>query len=69
MPTNDKLKPSYKCGGKLHPVNSDDAALNALYCNDCRTIHMLNDVYVSMDATIKQYNRLYDELTGANYAD
>ena len=62
MQVNDNLKPCTRCGGKLRPVQSKDGSINALYCDDCRTIHMLNDVYVSMDATIDQYNRKYDKI-------
>jgi uncharacterized protein with PIN domain len=59
-------KPCAKCGGKLRPVKSGDGMINALYCDECRTIHMLNDEYKSMEATIEQYNRKYTEQTGAN---
>lgn len=65
----EELKPCYECGGKLQPVQSSDGVLNALYCDTCRCIHIFNDECGSMDATIDQYNRLYDEQTGTNDAD
>lgn len=65
----EELKPCYECGGKLQPVQSSDGVLNALYCENCQILHMFNDQCGSMDATIEQYNRLYDEQTGANDDD
>lgn len=65
----EELKPCYECGGKLQQVQSSDGVLNALYCENCLTMHMFNDECGIMDATIEKYNRLYDEHTGENYAD
>lgn len=66
---NNKIKPCARCGGKLRPVQSKDGSINAIYCDECRTLHILNYEYENMEETIEQYNRLYDEQTGANDAD
>lgn len=66
---NSKLKPCARCGGKLRPVQSKDGSINAIYCDECRTLHILNYEYGSMEETIDQYNQLYDEKTGYNDAD
>lgn len=55
MPTNE-LKPCTRCGAKLRTVQSKDGGINALYCDECKTIHMLNDIYKSMEETIEHYN-------------
>ena len=67
--TTNEIKPCAKCGGKLRPVQSGDGAINALYCDKCKTIHMLNDKYKSMEATIERYNSEHAEQTGDNDAD
>lgn len=64
-----ELKPCTRCGGKLRPVKSKDGSINAIYCDKCRTLHILNYEYGSMEETIEQYNRLYDGKTGENDAD
>ena len=68
MPTN-KLKPCTRCGGKLRHDQSMDGSINAIYCDECRTLHILNYECGSMEDTIEQYNRLYDGKTGDNDAD
>lgn len=67
--TAKKPKPCNQCGGKLRPVHNEDKTVNALYCDSCKTLHMLNDEYKSMEATIERYNREFAEQTGANDAD
>lgn len=68
METNE-LKPCARCGGKLRPVQSRDGSINAIYCDECRTLHILNYEYGNMEETIEQYNRLYDGKTGDNDDD
>lgn len=65
MILTNELKPCTRCGGKLRPVKSADKAINALYCESCRALHLFNDEYGSMEATIDRYNRVYNEQTGA----
>lgn len=68
MTTNKKPRPCTKCGGKLRPVKSRDSVVNALFCDDCRTLHMFNVECGSAEATIERYNNRFDEQTGANNA-
>lgn len=60
MPANE-IKPCTRCGSKLRPIQSGDKSINALYCDSCRTLHMLNDIYKSMEATIEHYNDKHAE--------
>lgn len=66
---HNEIKPCISCGGNLRPVQSEDKSINVLYCDNCRTLHLFNDEYGSMEATIERYNRVYDEQTGDNDAD